>query len=284
MARKRGLGRGLDALIPVNTPTDEALTEVAVSAIRRNPRQVRSRIDRDEIQELAASIREHGILQPVVLARSSSEHTYTLIAGQRRLEAAKMADLLMVPAVVRDDPGEQGLLELALIENLQRSDLNPLEEALAYQLLMDDFQMSHEDIARRVGKQRSTITNAVRLLRLPEDVQDALSESAISRGHARALLSLDTSRAQSDALTTVLGSDLSVRQTEEMVRRLGNRRKTRSSARFRAPEERDLEDRLRENLATKVSLSRSRKGRGTITIHFFSDEELNTITDLLLGG
>lgn len=282
MAKKLGLGRGLDALIPVSTPSGESLTEVAISAIFRNPRQVRTHIDQDELEELAASIREHGILQPLVVARMGEDHHYTLIAGQRRLEAAKMADLLMVPAVVRDDPGEQGLLELALIENLQRSDLKALDAALAYQVLADDFALSHDEIARRVGKQRSTISNTVRLLRLPKVVQDALAEDTLSEGHARALLRLPTVRDQRDALATIINSNLNVRQTEDLIRRMSRQHRTKSSVHTRSPEEIDLENRLRESLGTRVGLNRSRRGKGTIVIHFYSDEELNSITDRLL--
>lgn len=284
MVSKRGLGRGLDALIPVSAPAGESLTEVAVSAIRPNPRQVRLRIDAEELEELADSIREHGILQPLVLAKMGSDRTYTLIAGQRRLEAAKKADLLMVPAVVRDDPGEQGMLELALIENLQRSDINPLEAAMAYQVLADDFALSHDDIARRVGKQRSTITNTVRLLRLPRVVQEALSEASISGGHARALLRLPTVRAQSAALTTILGKKLSVRETEDLIRRMMRKTHGPDTIQSRPPEEIDLEDSLRESLGTKVILHRGKRGKGTLTIHFYSDEELNTLTERLISG
>ena len=282
MVSKRGLGRGLDALIPVSAPAGESLTEVAVSAIRPNPRQVRLRIDAEEFEELADSIREHGILQPLVLAKMGSDRTYTLIAGQRRLEAAKKADLLMVPAVVRDDPGEQGMLELALIENLQRTNLNPIETATAYQALADDFGMAHNEIAHRVGKQRTTVSNTMRLLRLPQPVQAALSTGRISEGHARTLLGLPNAEAQQSALDTITSKGLSVRQTETLVRKMIESPSVNMPAEERPREEIDLEDQLRATLGTKVNLQRNRKGSGRVVLHFYSDEELDSLIERLL--
>ena len=282
MAIKRGLGRGLDALIPTADYYGEGATQIALSAIRPNPRQPRVRFDPDELAELAESIRTHGILQPLVVARTENSAEFTLIAGQRRLKAAAIAELRTVPAVVRDFPSDAEMLELALIENLQRTNLNPVETATAYQALADDFGLAHDEIARRVGKQRTTVSNTLRLLRLPAPVQSALTDGKISEGHARALLALPTPEAQQSALGTVLSRGLNVRQTETLVRKLLGARPASMSVEERPRVEIDLEDRLRASLGTKVNLQRNRKGAGRVVIHFYSDEELDALTERLL--
>jgi ParB family chromosome partitioning protein len=200
-----------------------------------------------------------------------------LIAGERRLLAAKEAGLETVPVVVREATDQQRL-ELALIENIQRADLNPLEEAEAYRQLADDFGMTHEAIAIRVSKKRTTVTNTLRLLNLTADAKQALVDGEISEGHARALLSLESKQAQSAALSTLLRNDLNVRQTEELVRKLSGNKVTRRSRPALSPEIADLEERLRSHLNTQVSMKEYRKG-GSITIRYFSDEELNAILD-----
>ena len=282
MAIKRGLGRGLDALIPTADYYGEGATQIALSAIRPNPRQPRVRFDPDELAELAESIRTHGILQPLVVARTENSAEFTLIAGQRRLKAAAIAELRTVPAVVRDFPSDAEMLELALIENLQRTNLNPVETATAYQALADDFGLAHDEIARRVGKQRTTVSNTLRLLRLPAPVQSALTDGKISEGHARALLALPTPEAQQSALGTVLSRGLNVRQTETLVRKLLGARPASTPVEERPRVEIDLEDRLRASLGTKVNLQRNRKGAGRVVIHFYSDEELDALTERLL--
>ena len=206
MSKKRpGLGKGLESLIPsdpspVTTDDKNAVFQIPVQAISPNPHQPRARFDPDKLQELAASIREHGIIQPLVITKDDMEN-YTLIAGERRLKAAKMAGLENVPVILRD-ANDQDQLELALIENLQRSDLNPLEAAAAYHQLSENFGLSHEEIGNRVGKNRTTVTNTLRLLDLPEVIQQALRTESITTGHARALLSLPTTEAQTAALQT----------------------------------------------------------------------------------
>tara|TARA_B100001964_G_scaffold189510_1_gene211212 strand:+ start:347 stop:1183 length:837 start_codon:yes stop_codon:yes gene_type:complete len=276
------LGRGLDALIPTADYYGEGATQIALSAIRPNPRQPRVRFDPDELAELAESIRTHGILQPLVVARTENSAEFTLIAGQRRLKAAAIAELRTVPAVVRDFPSDAEMLELALIENLQRTNLNPVETATAYQALADDFGLAHDEIARRVGKQRTTVSNTLRLLRLPAPVQSALTDGKISEGHARALLALPTPEAQQSALGTVLSRGLNVRQTETLVRKLLGARPASTPVEERPRVEIDLEDRLRASLGTKVNLQRNRKGAGRVVIHFYSDEELDALTERLL--
>ena len=277
---KRGLGRGLDALIPVSE-TSAGVSQLPVSAIGRNPRQPRTRLDPTELEELANSIREHGVIQPLVVAQSAYPGQYTLITGERRLEAARLAGLPTVPALIREATDQQ-LLELALVENIQRSDLGPLETAHAYKHLAEDFGLSHEEIAAKVGKKRVTVTNTLRLLKLPARLLDALASGQITEGHARALLALPNPQAQTAAFATVVNKGLNVRQTEELVRRLLGQQDARPAKPTRQAESDALASRLREALGTKVALRRGRKG-GTIIIHFYSDEELNAIAEAILG-
>ena len=285
MSRRRSLGKGLDALIPTEQEAPapgEAVRELDIDSIRPNPRQPRRDFDPGNLQALANSIAEHGVLQPLVVAGSPQDAPVVLIAGQQRLEAAKLAGLAKVPVVFRE-ASEQQLLELALIENLQREDLNAIEAAIGYQQLAEDFDLSHEQIAERVGKSRSAVTNTVRLLNLSQPVQDALVDGTVSEGHGRALLGLASEEAQAAALQTILGKSLSVRQTEELVRKLTGERRTRKPAAKRSPEEAALENELQQSLGTRVNLKRGRRG-GTITLHFYSDEELETLVDRLTGG
>lgn len=278
--KRTGLGKGLDALIPINTSA--GVTQIAVDSISPNPRQPRSHFDPEEIAELAASIREHGVIQPLLVTHAAEEGEYVLIAGQRRLMAARQADLERVPVIVRE-ASDQELIELALIENVQRADLSPLETAEAYRQLAEDFLFSHDEIAVRVGKSRVSITNTLRLLRLPIIVQQALADEKLTEGHARALLSLATTEAQVAALNTIIAKDLNVRQTEDLVRKLlGQRPKEKLEKPPLSPEFHALEERLRSHLGTKVNLSEGRKG-GSITIHYYSDEELNALVGLILG-
>ena len=280
MPTKRSLGRGLDALIPVSE-TSAGVSQLPVSAIGRNPRQPRTRLDPTELEELANSIREHGVIQPVIIAQTAFPGQYTLIAGERRLEAAKLAGLPTVPVIIREATDQQ-LLELALVENIQRSDLGPLEAAQAYKHLAEDFGLSHEDIALKVGKKRVTVTNTLRLLKLPPRLLDALAGGQITEGHARALLALPNTQAQIAAFTTVLKKGLAVRQTEELVRRLQGQKETRPAKPTRNAESDAIAARLRESLETKVTLKRGRKG-GTIIIRYYSDEELNKIVEAIVG-
>jgi ParB family chromosome partitioning protein len=234
------------------------------------------------ISQLADSISEHGILQPLVVLPKDAGGSYTLIAGERRLRAAEVAGLEFVPVIVRE-ANEQQQLEWALVENLQRSDLNPLEIANGYLQLADEFDLSHAEIAKRVGKNRATVSNTLRLLKLSAAVRGALIENKISEGHARALLSLPTAQAQSAALQSILERELSVRQVEELVQRLlGERRKKKPTTK-RSPEETALENQLRDALGTRVTLKRGRRG-GSLVIRFFSDEELNALVDRLLAS
>ncbi len=285
MSKKRGLGKGLDALIPTGSdqvPSRQGMLQVPVENIQPNPRQPRTSPEMENISQLADSIREHGILQPLVVLPKDAGGSYTLIAGERRLRAAQKAGLGFVPVIVRE-ANEQQQLEWALVENLQRSDLNPLETANGYLQLADEFDLSHAEIAKRVGKNRATVSNTLRLLKLSAAVRGALIENKISEGHARALLSLPTAQAQSAALQSILERELSVRQVEELVQRLlGERRKKKPTTK-RSPEETALENQLRDALGTRVTLKRGRRG-GSLVIRFFSDEELNALVDRLLAS
>jgi ParB family chromosome partitioning protein len=277
---RRGLGRGLDALLPSAEPA-AGTTEVPVSAISRNPRQPRQHFDPARLKELADSIQAHGVLQPLVVARNSDPTQYTLITGERRLEAAKLAGLSAVPVIVRQ-AGDQQLLELALVENIQREDLGPLEAAHAFKYLVENFNLSHEEVAARVGKNRVTVTNTLRLLRLPAKAQEALSAGVISEAHARALLGLTSAQAIGTALATVIAKGMNVRQTEELVRQMSGQRPERKPRPNPPAEVRSLENRLRDSLETKVTLRKGRRG-GTIVLHFDSDEDLNRLAERLLG-
>jgi ParB family chromosome partitioning protein len=289
MTKKTGLGRGLDALIPEGdfSPESPATTPIGgyetlpIESIRRNPRQPRSQIDQVELAELAASIKENGILQPLIVSPSEEMGQYILIAGERRLLAARMAGFESVPVVVREASDLQRL-ELALIENVQRADLTPLEAAEAYRQLADDFKRSHEQIAQQLGKSRVAITNTLRLLKLPEDVRVALAGGEITEGHARALLGLPNDQAQSAVLQAILKHELNVRKTEELVRKyLGQRPPTQSKENPK-PDVSFLEERLQERLGTRVSLRPSKKG-GTLVIHYYSEEELDALVMRILG-
>ncbi|HEY60506.1 MAG TPA: ParB/RepB/Spo0J family partition protein [Anaerolineae bacterium] len=285
MARKIGLGKGLDALIPSEL-TEQAATKGAehlpISQIALNPLQPRNKTRDEYLDELTASIREHGILQPLIVTKDPDADTYTLIAGERRLRAAKLAGLEAVPVIVRDQASDQLRLELALIENLQREDLSPLEAAQAYQQLTKNFGLSHEEIALRVGKSRTTVTNTLRLLKLPTEVLEALSDGNISEGHARALLGLNSSKAQKAALQSISKNGLNVRQSEELVRKLSGQKPLKpTSKRPVPPEVLELEEKLRSHLGTKVTLRYGKRG-GTVIIYYYSEEELEALIARIL--
>ncbi|MFZ5821419.1 MAG: ParB/RepB/Spo0J family partition protein [Chloroflexota bacterium] len=296
--QRTGLGKGLDALIPGGqAPVGGGVMQVAVDAVRPNPRQPRDQFDPKDLQELAASIREHGILQPLILS-PGADGIYTLVAGERRLQAAKLAGLRSVPAILRQ-VSDRELLELALIENIQRAELNPLEEADAYRQLSEDFGLSHEEIALRVGKSRPAVSNTLRLLNLSAAVKQALVEGyahaeendrdlpngetgafRLSEGHARALLGLPNQTAQDALLKTIISHRLNVRQTEELVKKMGGQKAPVAPPKAASPEITALEERLRASLGTKVTLRHGQKG-GTVTIHYYSDEELDSLLERL---
>ena len=284
MAQRKGLGKGLDALIPGGKSSTPAVTsstsghggvqQVAVEAIKRNPRQPRVHFKEDELNDLAASIREHGVIQPLIVS-PKGDGTFILIAGERRWQASQRAGLTKVPVVTRQ-ANNQELLELALIENVQRADLNPMEEAEAYHQLAEDFGLSHEMIAKRVGKSRVAVTNTMRLTNLADAVIQALVDNTITEGHARALLGLSTQKAQTSALQTIINLQFSVRQSEEYIRKLTGNRPVKVKKAAVNADVLDVEKRLQRSLGTKVALKHGKKG-GTVTIYYYSDEELDAL-------
>jgi ParB family transcriptional regulator, chromosome partitioning protein len=283
--RSQGLGRGLAALIPQrSTSQTGGAIEIPLAGIRPNPNQPRRRFDPAELATLAASIREHGVLQPILVTETIDG--YQLVAGERRVRAAADAGLDRIPAIVRH-LDERSQLEFALIENLQREDLDPIEAAHGFQQLVNVFGFTHEQIAARVGRARSTVANTLRLLDLAPVVQEAIASKRISEGHGRALGGLSPEH-QEHVLGAVVDQDLSVRQTEELVRRLREPKTNGAEAAISAPTSSDpdlerVEEDLRRALGTKVSLARSRRG-GRIVIEFYSDEELGRLYERLTGG
>jgi ParB family chromosome partitioning protein len=278
--RHTGLGRGLGALIPQTSPAGAAPVEIPISRIRGNPYQPRQHVEQHALEALAASIAVHGVLQPVLVTEVFDG--YQLVAGERRVRAAQMAGLDRVPAIVRQ-MAQRDQLAVAIVENVQRADLNAMEEAHAYRQLADEFGLTQDEIATRVGKARSTVANTLRLLDLELPVQEALAGGNISEGHARALAGASPS-GQRQLVEAVIARDLSVRQTEELVRRLREKPTTDPKpAADRNTEMERLEEDLRRALGTKVQLARSRKG-GRIVIEYYSDEEFSRLFDRLTGG
>jgi ParB family chromosome partitioning protein len=257
------------------TPPDGSgdARQIPLDRIVPNPHQPRARFEGQDQDVLAASISAHGVLQPVVV-RGLANGEYQLIAGERRVRAARQAGLTQVPAVIRD-PSEEQMIELALIENLQRTDLNPLEEAMGFRVLIERFGLAHDAVATRIGRSRASVSNALRLLDLAPETQEALLEGKVSEGHARALAGLTVTELQVAALQIVLERHLSVRQTEELVRRRRRRGRDDETVAVRGDLQ-ELEDHLREILATRVAITRTRRG-GRISIDFASDEELTRL-------
>lgn len=286
--KKRGLGRGLDALLGVGgssassegaPPAAGSVATLPVDLIGRGRFQPRRDFNPESLQELADSIRAQGVVQPVVV-RPVGEGRYELIAGERRWRAAQMAELHDIPAVVRDVP-DQTAMAMALIENIQRDDLNPLEEATALQRLLDEFGLTHQEVAQAVGKSRATVSNLLRLLELNADVKAALESRQLEMGHARALLGL-RGAAQSEAAQLVVHKGLSVRETEALVRRLIDRAEHPPAPRAEPrldPDIRRLQENLGERLGARVEIRHAKTGRGQLVISYGSLDELDGILD-----
>jgi len=279
LERRPALGKGLSALIPdVPEPSRQGAIEIDIDLIAPNEKQPRVQMDDAKLDELARSIKENGVIQPILVQRLGD--LYRIIAGERRWRAAQRAGLLKVPVVVRDMPVDSGqqLLQLALIENIQRENLNPVDEAAAYQRLVDEFGLTHDQIAAAVGKDRSSVANYVRLLKLADEVRADLASGALAMGHARALLALSDPALQRQASREVISRSLSVRETEALVKRLASPPAPRAPKAEGAKDvhTRAAEDRLRFALGTKVRILRGAQG-GTIEISFGSEAELNRI-------
>ena len=313
MSKQSGLGRGLGALIPPQRPVGQSspapvaapapvpqqpslqpvavqqeapqparsgsvqVLNVPIHLIERNPQQPRLQFDHKELEELIASIKEHGILQPLVVTAAPNGR-YQLIAGERRLRASTMAGLETVPAIVREAPDEQKKLELAIIENIIRQDLNAIEEAKAYLRLMDEFGMTQDDVSKKMGKSRPHVANIVRLLQLPEEIQRALMERLISTSHARTLLSLPSEAERMDMFYKMRDGNFTVRKAEEQVSTKIQRR-----VNIKDPNILAAEDRLREHLESPILVKRNVAGEGEIRIKFFSDEEFNALMKRIIG-
>ena len=297
MAKQRkALGKGLGALIPgldeetaATAPSYDAIpgsgrrvVEIELSDIEPNPHQPRLAFNDRTVDELARSIREKGIIQPLTVRRFGDG--YQLIAGERRLRAARSAGLQTAPALVLDVGTDQEMMEISLIENIQREDLNPLEEGRAYRALVDQCQLTQEEVAQKVGKDRSTVANVLRLLALPTEVQDALQAGGISAGHARALLGLEDARLQAALCRRIISQGLSVRRVESLVRAYRDGRTGRAGPEPRPtdPQVQAVEEDLQRHLGTGVSINRRGK-KGKIEIEFYSDDDLERLLDLLLG-
>ena len=279
---KRGLGRGLEALLPPDKEqedADAAVTSIAIDRIMAGRHQPRRQFDNQKLEELAQSIRSHGIIQPIVI-KPVGEARYEIIAGERRWRASKMAGLQEIPAIIKDlDSG--AVAEVALIENLQREDLNPLEEAEAYRALVEEYGLTQEEIARRVGKSRPVIANALRLLQLPGEVQAMLRDNEITAGHARAILSLKGQEEQLQLARLIQEKQLTVREAEELVQKeLSTRQKLVKSGKQNW-EWQELEERLQQVFTTRVRIKTGKKG-SRIEIYYFSDEDLERILVALL--
>lgn len=293
MSKKKELGKGIRALLSnienTNTPAEKkelvkelnsTILEINIDDIETNPYQPRTEFDQQQLEELTQSIKVHGLIQAITV-RSMGGDTYQLISGERRLRASKLAGLMKVPAFVRvaDD---QAMLEMALIENIQRADLNAVEVAISYQRLMDECDLTHEELSHRIGKNRSTITNYVRLLKLPPQIQTAIKDGAISMGHARALAGIEDVVAQLDIFKQVTANKLSVRALENLIKNYNSGDQTAPGASVKLPPE---VLKIRENisgiLGTKISIKRNEKGKGQFVIRFANDHEFNEIASLL---
>ncbi|MCR5819857.1 MAG: ParB/RepB/Spo0J family partition protein [Bacteroidaceae bacterium] len=283
------LGRGLDALLStdeVETGGSSSINEIDLSLIHPNPKQPRREFDEDALQELADSIREIGIIQPITL-RKMDDGTYEIIAGERRWRASRIAGMQTIPAYIRT-ADDENVMEMALIENIQREDLNALEIALAYQHLLEEYSMTQERLSERVGKKRATITNYLRLLKLPATIQMALQNRTLDMGHARALLSLDNPTLQLKMFNEITRQHLSVRKVEEMVKRLTEGETVTTAGKKLRPRRAALSEEftmLRTNLSrffnTRVQVTCSEKGKGKISIPFANEEELEHIVAIL---
>jgi ParB family chromosome partitioning protein len=272
----KGLGKGLGALLP-DLDQDESVREVPLKELRPNPYQPRKKFDEEALAELGRSIKRHGLVQPLIVRKSI--HGYEIVAGERRFRAAEMVNLERVPVVVRECDEDQ-MMEIALIENLQREDLNPLEIAKAYQKLMEHLSLTQEELAERVGKGRSSVTNFLRLLQLPPEIQEEVSRGTLSMGHARALLAIKDKELQKKVAKQVIKEGLSVRQLEELTQKMSQARSRQQAASFTPPQYRQFEDLLQEVLSTPVKIHRGRK-KGRIEIEFYSEKELERLVELL---
>ncbi|WP_418791237.1 ParB/RepB/Spo0J family partition protein [Phosphitispora sp. TUW77] len=281
---KKGLGKGLQALLPsINDGSAETdrIIEIPLADIRVNKKQPRKVFDDEKLNELALSIKEHGVVQPIIV-RKSDDGTFEIVAGERRLRACRKIGAKNIPAIIKD-LDEMQISEIALIENIQRENLNPIEEASAYKVLIEQFGLTQEELSKRIGKSRPFITNTLRLLTLPQTVKDLVSYGKLSSGHARALLSIQKESEQDDLAKNIIKYGLSVRQTEKKVKDLVQvEKKTKTSPRLEDPVLKEIEQRLKNKFSTKVEIKDKNK-KGLIEIEYYGEGELQRIIELLLG-
>lgn len=279
MSKKFGLGKGLGALIPEEETKDESILKISINLIKANNEQPRKNFDEEKIMQLAESIKQHGIIQPLVLKKEGN--IYTIIAGERRWRAAKSIGLKEVPAVILN-LSDKEVLEVSLIENIQREDLNPIEEALAYKKLINDFKLTQDELSKRISKSRTAIANCMRLLNLDKRVQEYLIDGVISEGHGRALLGVADKELQYELAQTIIDEELSVRQIEGIIKN--------SNKKYKSPNKesdinnvyyKDIKHKLEHMFNTKVSLSTNSNNRGKIQIEYYSEEDLQRILDIL---
>ena len=284
MNKKPVLGRGLNALIPKTPHMEIIIANVEIGKIHPNPFQPRTDFDPGALEELTRSIREKGIIQPITIRRA--ENGYQLISGERRLRAAQLARLKYIPAYIISIENDEEMLELALIENIQREYLNPIEVAAAYQRLIDDCRLTQDDIAQKVGKDRSTVTNFIRLLKLPLKIQDGLRKNKISMGHARALINLPSEKTQLRTYDKIVDAGLSVRKVEDIVRSAGKNsaKPAKSAGSGAAANLHSLEERLQQALGTKVKVHTKGNSKGEIVIEFYSLDDFDRLLDLFTDG
>lgn len=284
MNKRHGLGKGLNALIPSNIEDsikedEKNVNLISLNLIKANSKQPRTKFDIEKIKQLAESIKEHGVIQPLVLKKEGK--TYSIIAGERRWRASKMASIKEVPAVIMD-LSDKEILEVSLIENIQREDLNPIEEARAYKKLIEDFNLTQEEVSKRIGKSRTAITNCLRLLNLDSRVQDYLIDEVISEGHGRAILSIQDYELQYKTSQFVIDNNLSVRETERYIKNMDKQKTEVETSKKQNPYYVDIENRLENLLGTKVSLKNKKdKQEGKIEIQYYSKEDLQRILDLI---
>lgn len=283
MKRQGGLGKGLGALIPENMEPEkkESIHMLSINEIKPNKKQPRKNFEEDKILQLKQSIEEHGIIQPLVLKKE--ENGYIIIAGERRWRAAKEAGIKEVPVVIMNDLEDREVLELSLIENIQREDLNPIEEALAYKSLINDFNLTQQDLSHRIGKSRVAITNCLRLLNLDERVQEYIIDKVISEGHGRALLGLENGDDQYRISQQIIDEELSVRETERLIKNINENKlkEKKDKVKENDPFYNDIQESLQNYFGTKVVLNAKGKDKGKLEIEYYSKEDLNRIIELL---
>jgi ParB family transcriptional regulator, chromosome partitioning protein len=287
MAKKNALGRGLGALIDVGEEQDgrpllhspSAINEIPIKNISVNPFQPRTSFDEESLNELVMSVEEHGIIQPITVRRAA-DNSYQLISGERRMKAAVKAGLKRIPAFVRE-AGDENMLELALVENIQREDLDAIEVAISYQRLIEEFDLTQEALGNRVGKKRATIANYLRLLNLPVEIQTGIREKKISMGHARALVGIEDKDYQLEVFSKILSQDLSVRQVEGFAKKSKNTEVSQETPEEIRSDYEDLREHLSHYFGATIEFKRSNKGTGRIVIPFKSDEDLQRIVSIL---